>query len=736
MHLLAIIAFSVSIFVSAFLLFSVQPLFAKLILPLLGGTPQVWNTCMLFFQFALLAGYFYAHTSSRILGVKKQALFHVVLAAIVIALMPIGISQAWTPPAESDPTFWLLMLLSVHIGLPFFVLSANSPLIQKWFSETEHESSKDPYFLYASSNVGSLFALLSYPFFVEPFLRLSTQTRFWSLGYILYVVSCIVCVLLLIKSKKKISVENSAAKNEVSSSPVGLKERLTWVLYAFVPASLMYGVTAYLSTDIASFPLLWIIPLSLYLLTFILAFSDRGEFVTKISSILFPIVVIPLVIILAIGARIPMLITIVWNLLSFFVMALYCHGHLARMRPNVTHLTEYYLWLSVGGVIGGIFNSLLAPVLFNWPIEYQIAIIVASILRTKGSELRMVAKRWFLRILPTAFGIFLICVLAYFFYEYFSMGSARGQIFFGALILLTLISFCFHLTRTLMSILSVVAMIAIFFINPNVEYSKRSYFGVHRVKTMHEDHIRSYLNGSTVHGMQSLNPALSGIPTTYYHPTGPIGDIMDAYHKKPGHQPAAFIGLGIGSLAAYAREGDEWTFYEIDPYVVEIAQNEKFFTFLRDTRADIDIVMGDGRVQIEKAPDGHYGLILIDAFSSDSIPVHLITKEAIQIYLKKLKEDGILVFHISNRHVSLAPVLKDLAEHLGLIPLASEDIFDDLTPTMRRMGKKPSAWMVMVRDAAHMGMPGLNSQKIPESERPQNVWTDDYSNIVRAFKLK
>lgn len=735
MHGLSSLLFSSCIFLSAFLLFLVQPLIGKSVLPLLGGTPQVWNACLLFFQGILLAGYFYAHLVTQKLSVKISILLHLVLTAAVLLMLPIQGFEGNSPASESHPILWLLLLLAANIGIPFFILCANSPLTQRWFSLIS-KTGKDPYFLYAASNTGSLAALMAYPFAVEPWLKLHTQRNLWSLGFVAFSVVLLVCSVLTLTLDKKHQTGNTQA---AAQPALPFKQKLFWLFLAFTPSSLMYGVTTYLSTDIAAFPLLWIIPLGLYLLTFIIAFSRFGSFWTLVSKRLFPAVVIPLVVILAIGPKIPMKISIFWNFFSFFALALFCHGTLSNQRPAPTRLTEFYLCLSLGGVLGGVFNALLAPVLFPWPIEYQIAIIFACLLRTDRAELKTVLKRWLHGILPLSFGIFLIATFLFGLYSMAILGSWRGGVIFLGSALITVLLLLRQKGRFALSVSSLFFIGILFFINPNVEYSGRSFFGVHRIKTNHKLKLRSYLNGSVIHGTQSLDPELSKIPSTYYHPTGPAGDILKAYRNLKTSSKAAFIGLGIGSMAAYGVPGDVWTFYEIDPLVKKIAENSKYFTYLSDSKASYQIILGDGRIQMAKAADHAYGLILIDAFSSDSIPVHLITQEALKLYLQKLADPGILAFHISNQYLDLAPVLTRLAESVGLTPLVRKDLINEQSEENLKIGKKPSVWVLMIRKPSDLGLPNvaIKPQEPTAGNKSQiPLWTDNYSNIVRVMRWK
>ena len=410
---IAVAVFSTTLFVSAFLLFSIQPMFAKMVLPLLGGTPAVWNTCIVFFQAALLAGYAYAHLATRWLPLRRQAVAHLALLFVPLLLLPVGVSRHWLPPTEANPIPSLLGLMVGTVGLPFFVVSATAPLLQKWFASTDHPSAGDPYFLYAASNLGSLLALLSYPVVVEPSLRLASQSRVWAFGYSALVVLIGCCVLIVWRSASLPTRSGSQPTERPSPQPspaadhrarVTLSRRAHWVLLAFVPSSLMLGVTTYLSTDIAAIPLLWVIPLALYLSTFILVFAKKVLLPHWLMVRLFPILILPVAISLLVHALQPIWLIISLHLVMFFVAAMVCHGELAADRPPTSVLTEYYLWMSFGGALGGLFNALIAPVIFSTAMEYPLAMILACLLRPGSpDEPKEGLSHWLDYVMPVAF---------------------------------------------------------------------------------------------------------------------------------------------------------------------------------------------------------------------------------------------------------------------------------------------------------------------------------------------
>jgi hypothetical protein len=777
------VLFAVTMFVSALLLFWVQPMMAKMVLPLLGGTPAVWNTCMVFFQAALLAGYAYVHVSTAWLGVHRQLLFHLALLAVPFLALPIGVTKDWVPPSEDNPIPWLLALLFVSVGFPFFVLSTTAPLLQKWFACTGHPSAKDPYFLYSASNLGSMLALLGYPVLLEPFLPLRpdswvSQSWLWAVGYVVLVMLIVCCAWVV-----RLSLDESTAREDDNGrapapdsqpdAPVPLRSRLLtrlrWVALASVPSSLMMGVTTYMSLDLAAIPLFWVIPLALYLLSFILVFAKWPDRLHQGMVRALPVTLLLLVFLMQREVQLPIGIAILFHLLTLLVVALVCHGELARNRPPARQLTEFYLWMSLGGVLGGLFNALLAPLLFSGVAEYPIALVGACLLLPRRAPHRLGwlsrrAPSWLAKPLAVLVDVVLallpgLAALGPFLFlaartkstpwvvslrDTLSTGlgglgnwlnnipvSTQTLLAYGLAVVLCYL----YKSRPLRFGLAVGAFVlgSTFwqqFLKGPLVHQERSFFGVLKVQATKGDQFTYYrlVNGTTLHGMQDVDPKRRKEPLTYYHPTGPIGQIFKAFPESQAKKNVAVIGLGTGTLAAYGLPGQQFTFYEIDPAVIRIAL--KHFAYLADCRAECRYFLGDARIGLEMAPDHQYQLMVVDAFSSDSIPIHLITREAVQLYFQKLTDDGLLAVHVSNRYLDLEPVLGNLAQKLGLVGLFQAD--DD---TAGHPGKQPSLWAVLARRPEHLGSLATNSRWRMIGTSPEvGEWTDDFSNLLRVFR--
>jgi hypothetical protein len=720
------------------LLFLVEPMFAKMVLPILGSSPAVWNTSVLFFQAALLAGYAYAHASSRRLGTRGQVVVHVVLLGLALLVLPLGIPDGWSPPTEGNPVGWLLALLLVGVGLPFFVLSSTAPLLQRWFAATAHRRARDPYFLYRASNLGSAVGLIAYPALVEPWLRLDDQAGAWTAGYVVLLALSAACATLLWRSSARARPEpgliaGAPAVAGGAPSDVSIRRRLGWLVLSAVPASLMLGVTSYLMMDISPIPLLWIIPLGLYLLSFVVAFSPRAGPFLRFAYRAFPLVVLPALLTILVGAARPLVIVVPVHLLAFFVVAVACHGRLAGSRPPVDHLTGFYLLVAVGGVLGGTVNALLAPMVFDSLAEYPVVLILACFL--VPSALAPAAKSGWRLDLAAALGLVGVMV-----------GLSVGVDVAGlsdeplerVLIGIVPVFLCAVFLRRPARM--GLALAAVFLVTPfvgpqgnEVLYANRTFFGIHRVEVDRAGGSHLLLHGRTIHGLQSLDPARRDEPLSYYSLSGPVGQIVESYRSAETLDRVAVIGLGTGSMACHGEAGESWTFYELDPEIERIARTPALFTFLRDCPPVSRVVVGDARLSLEGAHDERYGLIAVDAFSSDAIPVHLITREAMQLYLDRLADGGLLAFHVSNRHVDLHPVLSDLAADLDLAAVARDDL--DVRAREFQAGKRPSQWVVLARDPGSVSplLADPRWYRLPAGD-PTSAWTDDFSNLLGVFQ--
>jgi hypothetical protein len=722
---------------------------AKMVLPLLGGTPAVWNTCMVFFQAALLAGYAYAHAAPNWLGMRRQAIVHVILLLAPLIVLPIAIGPEWSPEGDANPIPWLLGLLLLVVGLPFFVISTSAPLLQRWFASTGHPSARDPYFLYGASNIGSMLALLAYPTVVEPLLPLAEQSRLWQIGYIVLVGLTMICAVLLWRSAPSATTP-AVPWDAPQSPPLSWPARLQWIALAFVPSSLMLGVTTYFTTDIAAIPLLWVLPLAIYLLSFIFVFARKQRITHERVIQMLPRVVLLLVFLMVGGGTHQMRIgpVMILHLVVLFVVAMACHGELARLRPPTKHLTAFYLCMSIGGVLGGLFNALVAPMVFTTVIEYPLALVLACLLMPTihpgGSSGRE-------RVLDFALPIGVGILTAGLFLAVTAGDPNMSRIIslapwmpggLSALLIYGIpAAICFAFVgRPIRFGLGIGAMLLAGALcsDPNglVLYRERGFFGDLHVRHDRTGEFTQLMHGTTLHGQQPRDPARHDEPSTYFHRQGPIGELFAALEQMPPRHEVAVTGLGVGTIASYAKSGQNWTYYEIDPAVVRVAEDTRYFTYMANCRrrgASLNVVLGDARLQLARAKDGGYDLLILDAFSSDSVPVHLLTREAVELYRSKLADNGILVFNISNRYLRLEPVLAAVARDAGLVGLVQHDQNED--PDKPRLpGKTPSSWVVLARRETDLGplAEHPNWRKL-EAAPGAKAWTDDFSNLLGAF---
>ena len=740
--------FSATLFLSAGLTFLIQPMFAKFVLPLFGSTPAVWNTSMLFFQTTLLAGYLYAHESTRRLGVRRQAALHLGVVLVPLLVLPVGVPGGWILPAESNPVPWLLGLLAVAVGLPFFVVSTTAPLLQRWLAATDHPAAGDPYFLYRASNLGSVLGLLGYPLVVEPSMRLAQQGRLWSAGYGLLVVLVLACAAVVWRSPRGSEVAGAPeaapaaasdagpAASEGSAARPSLSRRLRWVGLAFVPSSLMLGVTVAITTDIAPIPLLWALPLSLYLISFILVFApgSRADGLHRAMVFALPGVVLLISMVLLLDVSGPLWILGPVHLAGFFVVAVVCHGELARDRPPARRLTEFYLLISLGGALGGVFNAIVAPALFDSLAEYPIVLVLAALCLPKRTPRIPPGPyaRWLDFALPLAIGtvvalmVFLIGLAeadAQRYGKMFAFGMAAG----------VAVNFIRRPLRFGLSVGAIVLAVALASAPDEQElHRERSFFGLYRVTAAEGGDLHRLMHGNTTHGSQDLSSGNERTPASYYHPGSPIGQVLSAMPSSVTAR-AAIIGLGTGSIACYSEPGERWTFYEIDPAVERIARDPRLFTYLRVCPGEFDVVIGDARLRLSRAADRRYGLIMADAFSSDAVPVHLITREALALYRSKLREHGIVAFNVSNSYVDLEPVLGNLARDAGMACVAQED---------RESGEDgipetdASDWVVTAKHTPDLRAVASDARWHDCRRSPGSApWTDDYSNLLGALDL-
>ncbi len=755
-----LVVYSAAIFVSAALLFLVQPMAAKQVLPLLGGTPAVWTTSMLFFQASLLAGYAYSHLLTRLVKVKLQPVVHLaVIGAAVWVALPIGVpSWAPQPPdatgagAQLTLVFYLIKLLGLSVGLPFFVLSTTGPLLQRWFSHTGHRTAADPYFLYAASNAGSFIGLLAYPFAIEPVIGLREQEGYWSWGFIAFGVLAVLCAVVLWARGSGGAAAQGAGASGPDTDGLSWGRRGRWVLLAAVPSSLLLGVTQHISTDVAAMPLLWVIPLALYLVTFVIVFSKRQVLGAGLLGYLAAAAGMGVCLAVGLYLRKPIMPLIVLHVGAFFVMALMCHKRLADDRPSPRHLTEYFLWMSVGGVVGGVFNALVAPMIFPEILEYPLAIVAACLLRPRaeigGAGAAVI--RWLGRPAAQAGAVVLVAGLVGAGLAYqraypatpeqqFTAGDAMRVVapLAVALVMVTRI----RVFAACLAVIFGVAKLVPDYARERFLFQERSFYSVHRVKETLDGRQRVLMHGTTWHGMQNRDAPGAGtlwekVPTSYYHPSGPLGQMFVGLERDNRARlgRVGILGLGVGGLAAYALPGSKFTFYEIDDVVIRIAKDPTLFTFVSNAGDRVDTRLGDGRLKIAAEPDGTFDILILDAFSSDSVPAHLLTLEAVRTYVAKLKPAGILVFNVTNNHVDLRGVLRSNARELGLTAIIQDDQnVDEMT---HRQGRLRSTWVLMSREDRNLRpmIDDIARWHRLEWKQGDPLWTDSYSSLVSVLK--
>lgn len=874
-----------AVFCGASMVFMVQPMVAKLVLPQLGGSPQVWNTSMAFFQGALLVGYGYAHFLQKIPRARTQVLIHLGVMILAATLLPLRITTLFGEPGATPPALWLLGVLAVSIGAPFAALSATAPLVQAWHAKVHgREGGPEPWALYAASNLGSLLALLAYPAIMEPALLLHDQRWGWSGLYVAFI-GVMVVLALNIRRHDTAPLPTVADQTPAEAAPVTWTQRLTWIALAALPSSLMLGVTAHLTTDVASAPFLWVLPLSLYLLTFIIAFQTRPIIPPRLALILMSTALIVCVATMPFGSP-NVLVTLAIHLVTFFLCALVCHQALVARRPDPSRLTDFYLCMSIGGVVGGAFNAFVAPVIFETVTEYILVLCLCALVRPFGppmpnrrelilcvvavvgfvlalnsvttgfwrylhepdhvfsalgalksvafvglvtvallgimalirrrtgepprrlewAALAVAAAGWALTLIAALTpslrpiqGLALIdCILVLVALSGLAVGGAivlfrlrpdlavaptAGEWFVIALAaigfdlaFLTLAGqfsaspIAAEVSVRVMGAVGVVAIAVcavavrdravLFFaavsllaysaytIDPHTDYyeSRRSFFGVVHFAyadipgfgMMGKDlnppkagNVRVFSHGTTLHGAQALDPAYMCRPLVYYAPETPIGQVFNQVQRTKPTATYGAVGLGTGAVAAYVRPGDRMTFFEIDPHVVETSSNPDVFSYTtRCAKGPVDYVLGDARLTLEKQAAGKYDILLIDAFSSDAIPAHLLTVEAVKGYLDRVKPDGIVVLHLSNRHLELIFPAASVVHAAG-----GHALFQGHTAAEG----KPSYWessedvMIVAKDPAVLAHYAAQPQWLAPPPARVRPWTDDYTNLIGAM---
>ncbi|HML07490.1 MAG TPA: fused MFS/spermidine synthase [Xanthobacteraceae bacterium] len=746
---LVLAVFTIAIFTSALLLFAVQPMFTRMVLPRLGGSPSVWSVAMVFFQTMLLGGYAYAHMLMRAMRPPVAVTVHIVLLITAGLTLPLSIARGWGDPPGNWTALWLIGVFATSIGLPFFALAANNPLLQSWFVRSGHPGGRDPYFLYAASNVGSFLALLSYPFILEPTLSLRQHNLLWSRGYWLLFALIVACGYLLLRSPARAVMDEGAAAP--ASPPPTWRELGRWAFLAAVPSGLLVAVTAYISTDIAAAPLLWVIPLSLYLLTWVLVFQSRPLLPHRLMLAAQPFAIAGIVVLLAYSGSEQLtgllLFILLAHLIAFFVIAMASHGELARQRPAAEHLTAFYLALAAGGMIGGLFAGLIAPFLFSWVAEYPILLVLAALCRPLLSHdpaLRAGAARegaWQRRdglFWTAAVALGLALLVPGLVFGWVPQDEAAGKV--NMAIAVVAVLSLLLMRRPFRAAFAVAIALAMVRLYPGDEartQTVRSFFGVHKIYDTPDGIYRVLMHGTTIHGAQKLTDGegkpLTGRPQplTYYHAKSPMAEIIRAVRNRKGAMRVAVIGLGSGSLACYLAPGEEWRFFEIDPAIVDIARDHPRFSFVGACAPNVPIVLGDARLTLAREPDRHYDLIIVDAYSSDAIPVHLATREAMAVYKSKLKPDGIVTMHISNLYLDLEEVAVGIASANGMTTWINHDSNEEESDEEYIF---ESDVAISANRAEDLGELIFNENwKLTGPDARQRAWTDDYANIVGAI---
>jgi hypothetical protein len=671
--------YAITIFAGAFLLFQVQPLIAKFILPWFGGSPGVWTTCMLFFQVLLLAGYAYAHGTLRRLGSRGQFVLHVALLALAGATLPIVPSERWKPVTAEDPTWRIFGLLTVSVGLPYLLVASTGPLLQGWLARVS--PGKSPYRLYALSNLASLGALLTYPFLIEPMLSWRTQAVAWSVAFAVFAILSAACAF---RARRGLTESNVSPPDSSFILHPSSFTRLLWLLLPACGTLLLLATTNKICQEVAVIPFLWIVPLSLYLLTFVIAFDGPRWYRRSVMLWLLPLAVAGVTTVMFLGSGFAIAVQLGAYCAALFIACMICHGELARLKPPVERLTGYYLTLSAGGALGGLFVAVAAPLIFVTYFEYPLSLIVTGVLALailftdRAARLHSGRPNW----------AWLSMITAAMLLGYFLIAAHVGE-------------------------------------PGRVVAAARSFYGAISVVARDEDRslVHNYLmrHGGITHGLQFASESRRREPTTYYGRASGAGLLLEHFMPDRPRKIGA-VGLGAGTLATYGRPTDVFRFYEINRQVLDFAQ--RYFTFLKDSPAHVEHVLGDARLSLERAPDQHFDVLILDAFNGDAIPVHLLTKEAFDLYRRHLNAAGVIAVHITNQHLDLRPIVQAAADHLGLKTLI---VLDEQAGV--GSPQFTSAWMLLSADQAFLSALPIRPFTQTPAKIPPRLWTDDDSSL-------
>ena len=747
-------AYAFTIFIGAFLLFQIQPLIGKYILPWFGGGPSVWTTCMLFFQLALLAGYAYAHLMARWLKPSRQATVHLLLLLAAITLLPISPGEKWKPEAVANPTFHIFALLTATIGLPYFVLSGTAPLLQQWFGLTHPTVS--PYRLYSLSNAGSLLALVSYPFFFETHFTRKSQAIGWGWGWVAYAMGCGFCALKL--WKKETSQVRGSRVDRQEVGPLDprptLSTQLLWLLWPACGSVLLLATTNKISQDIAAVPFLWVLPLALYLLSFVICFENRRWYAPVPFTLALLAGVTAICWGLWKGSDVPVRLHLGAYSVGLFVCCMVCHGELYRLKPSTSFLTRFYLMIAAGGALGGLFVALAAPKLFTSYFEIHYGVLLCALLfalsrMREPAQLNGKQWRWLAGMLTVVIFIgldFLVARLAGHSKPVAKPYLLALRISLWAFLLLVVISWIarkkfrafpyWNLLACAWLWIGCLTLAAILWLqgrssSPDIVYRSRNFYGVLTVYEHYKDQRTSHhlllQHGRITHGLQFTDPQQATWPTTYYGEQSGVGLAVAALPSAP--RRIGVVGLGTGTMAAYGRAGDYLRIYEINPEIQRLAVS--CFTYLTNCRAKVQIVLGDARLSMEREPPQNFDLLALDAFSSDAIPVHLLTREAFAVYDRHLATNGIIAVHISNHYLDLEPVVMNLAHHFNyrLALIDYDELEDD-------WWLYSCTWVLLTRSNDILNQSAIRWATTPPNTNSVHVpiWTDDFASLFQVLK--
>ncbi len=722
--------FAAILFISAALLFQIQLIYAKLLTPHLGGAPSVWVTAMVFFQTALLIGYAYAFSVSKCIAPRKQILLHSVLLLLAVMFIPQGVIGTEWVQAVDRPVQTILSVLILQVGLCFFILSTTTPLMQSWFGLVS-PAHKNPYIFYAASNLGSFGGLLTYPFIVEPYIDIAGQMALWRGMFLVYAMLVLCGGIAVIRSGARLAAE------KIDTAPVPVAQKWRWFLYAFIPVSLMLSVTTYVSSDVAAVPLVWVLILSIYLLTFVLVFSGKIKLNEKqmVEGLAYCILMMLVLRFWSILAESWM--EVAFHLLVFFAASMVFHMQLAKLKPDAKSAPEYYMYIALGGAVASIVNGVVAPLMFHGVYEYNIGIFLAALfMPVAGYVLPGFSKLKHDIALPVLLGggFWAVLFLCYkFFAPAASLKANIIEFIIGAGFVWILAAWRDIPPRFAIGVLAMMIVgWTAFSNNTPVVFSDRSFFGT--IKVVEETSGRHILiHGTTMHGAQWVGTDQELWPQTYYTREGPLGDLFGIFDKINPGAPIGAAGLGVGSTACYAKQGQKITYFEIDRKVEAVARNPEYFTYL--SKCPADVVIGDARIELAAQPDGKFGFLILDTFSSDSVPVHMLTKQAMATYKQKISENGIIAVHVSSRYFNLAPVVASIAKANGLHVAAKIQTTDTISGgQVKSKDWSPSFWVAVAANPEIIkqisAMPGWTEPKT----KPNSLWTDDYSSIWAALK--